>query len=125
MRQSLYDNKLVGFGCKVLVTFVTNVLVFVETTVRVTSSSYLAETSSLDAAVQAEVRKYFDGRPDWNRWKTAALKGRVARADRRLLACPSVAVKLLDGTPLSEPTTSTNHFMLIDNGVKVTYQSPT
>lgn len=125
VRQSLYDNKLVGFGCKVLVTFVTNTLVIVEATGRVTSSSYLAETTSLDAAIQAQVRKYFDGRPDWNQWRLAALRGHIARADRRLLSCPSVAVKTLDGVVLPEPVSSTNHFMLLDNGVKVTYQSPT
>jgi hypothetical protein len=125
VRQSLYDGKHVGFGCKVLIELVTNELIGVEVVCRVRRTEYLAETTSLDGAVQKALRSYFDDRPDWNRWKTAALRGVVARADRRLLSCPSVVVKRLDGTILTEPVEgSTTHFMLLDNSVRATYLPP-
>ncbi len=126
VRQSLYENKHVGFGCKVLVALVTNEIVGVEVTCRVRRPEYLAETTSLDAAIQKAVRSYFDDRPDWNRWKSAALRAVVARADRRLLSCTSATVKLLDGTPVSEPAEgSSTHYMLLDSAVRVTYLPPT
>jgi hypothetical protein len=125
VRQSLYDGKHVGFGCKVLVALVANEIIGVEVVCKVQRPESLSETTSLDAAIQKALRTYFDDRPDWNRWKTSALRGVVARADRRLRSCSSVIVKRLDGTPLSEPTEgSATHFMLLDNSVRVTYQSP-
>lgn len=126
VRQSLYENKHVGFGCKVIVALVTNEIVSVAVTCRVRRPEYLAETTSLDASIQKAVRAYLDNRPDWNRWKTAALRGVVARADRRLLSCSSAVVKRLDGTTVDEPGDgSSTHFMLLDNGVSATYLPPT
>lgn len=125
VRQSLYDQKLVGFGCKVLVSYATNTLIGVEATCKVRSPNYLAETSAIDVSIQKALRKYFDERPDWNRWKLSALRGIIARADRRLLTCSSVTVKDYAGVTLTEPTsTSSTHFMVLQNGAQITYQSP-
>lgn len=125
VRQSLYDAKFVGYGCKVTTAAITNTIVNVEVTCKVKSPTFLAETTSIDAAIQKALRSHFDDRPTWNRWKTAALGAIVSRADRRILSCSSVTVKRLDGTLVSEPTeASTTHFMLLDNGVRATYLNP-
>lgn len=126
VRQQLGDDKLIGFGCKVICEFVTNQIIAIEAICKVRRPEYLTETSGLDAAIQKAVRAYFDDRPDWNRWKSSALRGVVARADRRLLSCSSVLVKTLAGATLSEPTSSNAmHFMLLENSVRATYLSPT
>lgn len=126
VRKHLSDNKFVGFGCKVLTSFVTNQIIAVEVTCKVRHPEYLNETSGLDTAIQKALRAYFDDRPDWNRWNSSALRGVVARADRRLLSCSSVLVKTLDGVTLGEPTgNSSVHYMLLDNSVRATFLSPT
>lgn len=125
LRKSLSDNKFIGFGCKVLVEIVTNEIVGLEATVKVRRPEYLTETTTLDAAIQKAVRGYFDNRPNFHQWTSRALRGVIARADRRILSCSSIVVKRLDGTVLSEPTTTTaTHYMLIDNAVSVTYSAP-
>lgn len=126
IRKALYDSKDVGFGCKVLTAMVTNTIVIAEVTCRVRRPDYLAETTSLDGSIQASVRSYLDDRPDWNRFTNASLRGIVARADRRLLTCSSAVLKRVDGTTVDEPdAASMTHWMLLDNGVKATYQPPT
>jgi len=126
VRQSLRDAKLTGFGCKVLVTFATNEIIGVEAVCKVRSPAYLAETTAIDASIQAAVRKYFDGRLDWNNWKLSALRGVISRADRRLLACTSVTVKTPAGVTVPEPTAAAaKHYLLVNDSVRVTYQSPT
>jgi hypothetical protein len=125
LRQRLSEQKFIGFGCKVLVQLITNELVGIEANCKVRLPEYLEETTTLDAAIQKAVRSYFDDRPDFNKWRAGALRGVIARADRRLLTCSSVTMKRLDGTVLSEPTTTTGtHYRLVDNAVRVTYASP-
>lgn len=126
IRQSLFDNKFIGFGCKVLVRGLSNLLVGANVTCKVRRPEYLTETTTIDAAIQKTLRSYLDDRGDWNRFKNAALRGVTARADRRLLSCLSAELVRLDGTIVSEPDeSSTTHFMLADQAVRVTYQSPT
>ncbi len=126
VRQQLSDDKLVGFGCKVLVSYVTNRIISAEVVCKVRRPEYLTDTTSIDTAIQRTLRSYFDDRPDWNRWNAAALRGIVARADRRLLSCSSVTIKDLDGSPVAAPTTDAAvHYMLLANGVSGTYLSPT
>lgn len=125
VRQSLYEAKSVGFGCKVLVRITQNLIVGVEATCKVRRPEYLAETTSLNASIQKAARAYFDGRPDWNRWKSSALRGVIARADRRILSCSAATVKKADGATVSEPTgPDVLHYMLADNSVRVAYESP-
>ena len=122
VRKAVYDGKYVGFGCKVLARPVVNEVVGIEAAVKVRRPESLAETTVLDVAIQKAVRAYLDDRRDWNRWKLAALRGIIARADRRLLLCSSVSVRRPDGTTVDEPTdTSAKHFMLLDNAVRITY----
>lgn len=126
VRQRLTDDKFIGFGCKVFASFVTNQIIAIEAICKVRRPEFLTETSGLDLAIQTALRSYFDDRPDWNRWNTSAMRGIVARADRRLLSCSSVVVKTLDGATVAEPTAdSATHFMLLDNSVRATYLSPT
>ncbi len=125
IRQGLYDGKFVGFGCRVDVLGATNVVVGADITVRVRSPYFLAETTPLEGSIRKALRAYFDERPDWNLWKSSALRGTVARADRRLLTCSAVDLKKYDGTLVSEPASaSTSHYMLADNAVRVTFLPP-
>lgn len=122
IRNALFQGKHIGFGCKVLCAPTINEIVAVEADVKVRRPEYLSERTDLDLAIQKALRSYFDDRPDWNQWKTTALRGIIARADRRLLLCSAVSVKRADGTTVSEPAYgSATHFMLLDNAVRVTY----
>lgn len=125
IRQFLYENRIVGNGCKVLVQSASNLVVGANATCRVRHPSYLTETTTLDSAIQKAVRSYFDDRTDWNRFSLAALRGVAARADKRLLTCTELQVVRFDGTVLSEPgELSTAHYFLADQAVRVTYLPP-
>jgi hypothetical protein len=104
---------------------VANEIIAVEATCKVRLPEFLYETTSIDASIQKALRAYFDDRPDWNRWNLGALRAVVTRADRRLLSCSAISVKRLDGSTVAEPATdAARHFMLLDNGVRATYLSP-
>lgn len=126
VRKSLHDNKFIGFGCKVLVRGISNLVVGANVTCKVRRPEFLTETTDLDAAVQKTLRSYFDDRGDFNRFKNAALRAVTARADRRLLTCSQAELVRLDGTVVDEPgALSTTHFILADQAVRATYLSPT
>lgn len=131
IRQELYDRDrtqpVIGYGCKVSVSILQNEVVGVESTVRLRETSALSETSEIDAAIQRAVRAYFDDRDDFPMWKAASLRGIIARADRRILSCSSATVKRFDGTTVSEPVYGSipKHYLVAQNSVRTTYQSPT
>ncbi len=126
VEQSLYDNDYVGFGCSASVRVLLNTIVNVATTVRLRDKRYLSDTSGIDASIRKAVRKYFDDRPDWQVWKTAGLRAAIARADRRILSCPTAIVKDEDAVTLAEttPSSAVVHYFLADNAVTITYQAP-
>jgi hypothetical protein len=131
IRQRIYDPQddtppIVGYGCRVTCAPLANEVVGVECTVRLRSSDALAETSELDAVIQATIRAYFDDRDDFYAWRSASLRGVIARADRRILSCSVATVRRFDGTVVTEPVSGSTplHYMLAQNSVRVTYQSP-
>ncbi len=126
VEQSLHDNDYVGFGCSVSVQTLRNIIVNVVATVRLRDKRYLSDTSGIDSNIRKAVRGYFDDRPDWNVWKTAGLRAAIARADRRILSCPSAIVRDSDDATMAETTPSSDvvHYYLADNAVTVTYQAP-
>lgn len=131
IRQRIYDPgesapPIVGFGCRVQVAPLANEVVGLECSVRLRSNDALAETSEIDAAIQSAVRSYFDDRDDFWSWKLASLRGIIARADRRILMCTSVALKRADGTSVSEPVAGATpvHIIVAQSAVKTTYLSP-
>ena len=129
VQQSLHDNDLIGFGCKVLVSKVRNVVISVDASVILRDKNFLNDTSSVDIAIRSAVRSYFDDRADWNVWKTNNLQGVIARAHPKIFSCSSVTVKDINGNPVSQistPNYNTEqfHYYLASNAVTTTYSGP-
>lgn len=130
VQQSLIDNDLVGFGCKVAVGRVRNRIISVTVSVTLRDSNYLHETTEIDLAIQKALRSYFDDRPSWNTWNADSLKSVVAHAHPKIFGCASLAVNdAATGSPLTEIlapdyTQEQVHFLLANNAVKLTYLGP-
>lgn len=129
VQQSLYDDDLVGIGCKVSVQSVRNKVVTAEATVVLRDKNFASETTALDEAIGKAVRSYFDDRVDWNVWKSRAIRAAITNADEKILHCSSITIKDVTGAPLSEIATPNYadeqlHYYLANNAVKVTYIGP-
>jgi hypothetical protein len=122
-----------GHGCVVRVAGVTNTRVRCELAVTVRDPVALSDPSGITQSIQTVLGRYFDDRPDWWTWRLAQIRAVVSRADPRVLVCTRAAVHAL-GTDeiLTEPTLpvatasglTLPHWMLVANGVSVTYQPP-
>jgi len=129
VQQSLYDNELVGVGCKVVVSGIQNIVVSVNATVTLRDSNYLTETTEIDNAVRAAVKAYLDDRTDWNVWKTDGLQAAIARSHPKVFNCPSAVMKNVAGATVAEIATpdynqTQYHYYLANGAVKITYQGP-
>jgi hypothetical protein len=130
IKQSLYDNEFVGFGCKVTVGIVLNTVVVVTATVMLKDNTFLNETSSIDRNIKAAIRRYLDDRSDWYVWKSVGLRAAITRADSRILKCSSAVMTNLAGAVIPETTgnplssTYAYHYYIPDNNVTVNYVSP-
>jgi len=130
VQKSIYDNDLVGFGCKVGVFKLRNRVITVDATVALRDGTFLAETTDIDQAIQAAVRSYFDDRQDWNIWNELSLRGTISKAHSKVYSCPSVTVKdSATGSALSEIitpdyTAEQVHFLLASNAMRITYVGP-
>jgi hypothetical protein len=132
VQQNIADSFL-GHGCAVRVAGIKNTRIRCALTVIVRDPSSLSDPSAVTAAIQAALQSYFDDRPDWWTWKRAQIRAVVSRADARILVCSSVVVRALTtDTAIDEPTrppahaegVTLTHWMLVSNGVSVTYRSP-
>ncbi len=129
VQQSLYDNDLVGVGCKVVVSGVQNIVVSVNAVVTLRDINYAAETTEIDNAVRDAVAAYLNNRADWNIWKTDGLKAAISRAHSKIFNCPSAIMKnTLDVTipEITSPDYNTTqyHYYLANGAVKITYEGP-
>lgn len=129
VQQSLYDNDLVGIGCKVIVRGIENIVVTVIATVTLRDSNYLTETTEIDNAIRVAVKAYLDDRPDWNIWKTDGLKAAITRAHPKIFNCSAAVMKTVAGVTIPEIsspdyTTTQYHYYLANGAVKLTYQGP-
>ena len=129
--QNIADDFL-GHGCAVRVAGVKNTRIRCDLTVTLRDPTSLADPSGITAAIQATLQSYFDDRPDWWTWKRSQIRAVVSRADPRVLVCTQATVRVApDGrrTPrahasLPMPSGFTlTHWMLVANGVSVTYQT--
>ena len=121
-----------GHGCAVQVAGVTNTRIRCALTVTLRDPTSLADPSDITAAIQRTLTSYFDDRPDWWTWKLAQIRAVASRADPRVLVCTQATVlSLLSDAVLPEPTPplaglfgfTLTHWMLVANGVTVTYQT--
>jgi len=120
-----------GFGCRYITGTVLNQVVTLDVSVVLRDANSLADTSGFTDAIRKACVDYFDERPDFYIWRTAALKALISHADRAVLKCTSVVVRDENGRPLSEPTQPGNgtqpaliHFWLGNSAVNVTYFGP-
>lgn len=130
VEQSIYDAKLVGFGCRVAVGPVRNVVVSVEADIVLRDWNYTSDTLEIDDYVRESVRAYFDDRPDWNVWKSRGLRSAITRAHRKILKCANVTVRDVSGAVLPEIATPDYgaeqfHYYLANRAVTATYSGPT
>lgn len=129
VQQSLFDNDLIGFGCKVQVERVRNKVISLEVTVTLRDANYAKDTTAIDLAIGKAARSYFDDRPDWNVWKVSGLKGAIARSNAKIFNCTSVTVRDVTGAVLSEIsspdyTQEQFHYYLANNALTITYETP-
>lgn len=129
VQQSLYDNDLVGFGCKVITAAVRNKVITVSGPVVLRDKNFAADTTEIDIAIGLAIRDYFDNRSDWNVWKQSTLAAAITRAHAKILYCPSVVVKDVAGSTLTEIgtpdyTTEQFHYYLANNSSQMAYQGP-
>ncbi len=129
VQQSLYDNDLVGVGCKVVVSGIQNVVVSVEVVVTLRDTNYLTETTEIDNAIRDAVASYLNDRIDWNIWKTEGLRAAIARCHPKVFTCSSAIMKDTANTIIPEIGTpdynSTQYHYFLSNGAaKITYQGP-
>ncbi len=130
VQQSLYDNDLVGVGCKVVVSGVQNIVVSVNATVTLRDTNYMTETTDIDNAVREAVASYLNDRSDWNIWKTDGLKAAIARSHPKVFNCPDAIMKntadeTIDEIATPDYTETQYHYFLANGAVKITYEGPT
>jgi hypothetical protein len=124
----IVTNDYLGFGGAARVAFITNTLVSVRATVIMASPEHGLATTELSENVRKKVAAYFNDRPDWWTWKTQALRGVIARADRRILTCSEATVLGSDGAPVAEPRGQILglpiHYLLSGAPLALTFRSP-
>lgn len=129
VQQSMYDNELIGVGCKVLVSGVTNIVVSVNATVMLRDKNYLTETTEIDNAIRDAVTSYLNDRKDWHIWKSDGLKAAITRAHFKVFNCTAAIMKDTTNATMSEITTpdytaTQYHYYLANGAVKITYVGP-
>lgn len=125
VQQSMYDTEVVGFGCKVSVVPIENIVITAQATVSLRDPNYLKNTTEIDQAINKTVRSFFDDRPEFHIWDSTAVAAAVARAHPKIFTCPSVTIKdAASGSTIPGNPTERYHFLLASNSVKVTYTGP-
>jgi hypothetical protein len=133
VKQALYDNNAVGFGCRIDVQPAILVWVAVTATVVLRDSNSQNYTTDISNNVRAALTSYFGDRDDWYSFKTPAVRAVISRADPRILTCASATVTLANGTtqpdvtpwvPDGQHVQSRTFWTLANRGLNVTYVNP-
>jgi hypothetical protein len=129
-----------GFGLSVVSGRVRNTWVSVRPTVQLRTADDLADPDSINASIRRALDAYFDLRPDWWTWTRSAIRGVIARSDRRIKACTDVVVIdavtgqafSIGGIPSDAPAPdltvevpTVNHYIIADQGVQTTFETLT
>lgn len=123
-----------GFGCRTRYGGVQNQQIALATTLVLQSSDDLNYTDAIDQNVRTAAESYFNDRPDWYRFRLAALRSLLSKCDRRIQQCTSVVVTdALTGAVVPEPANTfglswlgqLTHFYLTDRNVTTSYRPPT
>lgn len=131
--QRIRDDRA-GFGLLIEPLPMTNYMIKVEATVRVRDGRYRTDTTEIQENVRAALRSYFDDRSDWYRWRGAAIRAAITRADRRIQVCVSSSVKsartdtvvtvLDDYASATAITGGLPHWYLAGDGVALAFDYP-
>ncbi len=129
IQQSLYDNDLIGVGCKVIVSGIKNIVVSVNAVVTLRDINFLSETTEIDNAIRTAVASYLNDRKDWNIWNTDGLKAAITRAHPKVFSCTSAIMKDTANVTIPEVAIpnynlTQYHYFLANGAVKLTYQGP-
>jgi hypothetical protein len=131
VKQALYDNEAVGFGCRVAVTQAVVQWVAVAATIVLRDSNYQNFTTDISNNVRTALNAYFGDRDDWWSLKVATVRGVIGRADPRILTCTAATVTLANGTALTDTTpyvpgtnAPQNLWTLANKGLQPTYVNP-
>lgn len=131
VKQALFDFPWIGFGCRVGFGSILNIPITLRATVALRGRQYEADAEAIKGSIRQVAQTFFDDRPDIFSWRLTTLGGRISVADRRVLTCLSVEVLDANGLTVAEPAsalapdaTTMNHYMLISNGVEVTFGVP-
>lgn len=122
VKQQMQVDPAIGYANRFNVSVIPSTPVNVSLTVRLRNTSYLADTTAIDAAITDSVRSYLDDRDDYNVVGISPLRSVVSRADRKVLRCTSATITKLDGTPFQSQ--SVVHAYLAHNAVGITYLPP-
>lgn len=127
VKQYIYDQDLVGFGCRVEVEPIVNTIISVEVTVSLRDHNLLNDTTDIDAAIASSLQEYFNEREDWYVWKTGGIKSATIKANRDILNCTSVTVRNVYGAVMNEVSAgdALYHYYLPASAVKITHIYPT
>lgn len=129
VQQTVYDEGLVGHGCKVVVDQIRNKVITISATVILRDKNYTADTTEIDLAIRKGAASYFNDRADWNVWKNRGLRSAITRSHAKILHCSAVTVKDAAGAVLSEVTTPDYteeqfHLYLANGAMDITYAGP-
>jgi hypothetical protein len=118
-----------GFGLRAVVFGGANTFVRVKADITLRKEANTTDTSGVTAALTAAATAYFNTRPDWYTWRTAALRAALSHAHPAIRACTSATV--IDAAPTSDPLTEPSatptfstgaiHWALAPGAVQVTY----
>lgn len=98
------SDEWLGVGCRARAGAVVNRVVRIEATVVLRQRTDLNDTTAIEAAVRAEVERYFSARPDWWMFRLGALRAVCSFAHDKILKCPTVLVLDSEGAPVAEPS---------------------
>lgn len=131
---SILRSEWAGFGTRFAVRPFINLLIGVRATVVLANPDDIANTAAFDDSIGKALATYFDERPDPYIWRTNAIGGVIASANRKILLCaPSPAPTVIDmqfGTDMDEPEqptaqdSSLTHYLMASNGARITYKVP-
>jgi hypothetical protein len=131
VKRHLLEN-WVGFGGRCEVGLVENTLITVDATCILRDPSFREDKIEINQKIRDVVVDYFDNKPKWWTFRLTTIGGRIGAADHRILACTSVIVRRRStGEAMPEPSselfpgsTFVDHFMVANDGVRVSYAEP-
>lgn len=126
-------DKWLGFGARVAMRPIQNLVSALSATVVLTDPRYIDDTDDLRAKVREAIRKYLNVRPDFYTYDLDAIGGVISASDPRILTCQDVAftdafsgqaMNLFQFNALTGDSPYAPRYYLPDNGVTLNVTFP-